>query len=56
MCVWIEEVRRQEPALLDTDEAVRFDVDRLLAALISLGVADARRLEEALARGSGSGA
>ena len=54
VCVWIEEVRHQEPALLDTDEAVRFDVDRLLAALISLGVADARRLEEALARGSGS--
>ena len=33
------------------DEAIRFDVDRLLGALISLGVADAKRLEEALARG-----
>ena len=54
VCVWIEEVRRQEPALLDTDKAIRFDVDRLLAALISLGVADARRLEEALGRGSES--
>lgn len=56
VCVWIEEVRRQEPTLLDTNEEVRFDVDRLLAALISLGVADARRLEETLARVSESGA
>lgn len=56
VCVWIEEVRRQEPTMLDTNEEVRLDVDRLLAALISLGVADARRLEAALARGSGSGA
>ena len=55
VCVWIEEVRRQEPALLDTDKPIRFDVDRLLAALISLGVADAKRLEEALAGGSGVG-
>ncbi len=55
-CVWIEEIRRQEPTLLGTNEQVRLDVDRLLAALISLGVADARRLEAALARGSGSGA
>ena len=55
VCVWIEEVRRQEPSLLDTDKPVRFDVDRLLAALISLGVADAKRLEEALAGGSGLG-
>lgn len=54
VCVWIEEVRRQEPALLDTDEPIRFDVDRLLSALISLGVADARRLEEALDRGPGN--
>jgi len=55
VCVWIEELRRQEPSLLDRDKPVRFDVDRLLAALISLGVADARRLEEALAGGSGVG-
>jgi len=55
VCVWIEEVRRQEPALLNADTPVRFDVDRLLAALISLGVADAKRLEEALAGRSGVG-
>ncbi len=55
VCGWMEEVWRQEPALLDTDKTVRIDVDRLLAALISLGVVNARRLEEALARGSVSG-
>ena len=51
ICVWIEEIRHQEPILLDTDEDVQFDVNRLLAALISMGVADAGRLEEALAAG-----
>lgn len=55
VCVWIEEVRRQDPALLDAGKAVRFDMDRMLATLITLGVADAWRLEEALAKGSGSG-
>jgi hypothetical protein len=52
--VWIEAVWRREPTLLDVERTVRLDVDRLLAALVSLGVADARRLEEALARGPGS--
>jgi hypothetical protein len=56
VCVWIEEVRRQEPKLFDRNEAMRMDVDRLLAKLITLGVAEASRLETALARGSGSGA
>ena len=56
VCVWIEEVRRQEPTLFDRNEAMRMDVDRLLAKLITLGVAEASRLETALARGSGSGA
>jgi hypothetical protein len=51
LCVWIEEVRLQDPALFDPDKPLRFDVDRLLAALVTLGVADARRLEESLARG-----
>lgn len=54
VCAWIEEVRRHDPALLNTDKTLRFDVDRLLAALINLGIADARRIEEALASASGS--
>lgn len=48
VCGWVEEVRRQEPALLETDKSIRVDVDQVLAALVSLGVAEARRLEEAL--------
>ena len=51
VCAWIEEVRRQDTALLNTDKPVRIDVDRLLAGLISAGVADARQIEESLARG-----
>lgn len=56
VCVWIEKVRPQDPSLLDEDKPIRFQIDRLLAALITLGVSDATRLEEALAGGSGSGA
>jgi hypothetical protein len=55
VCMCIEKIRLQEPALLGNNQAARFDVDRLLTALISLGVADARRLEEALARGPKGG-
>jgi hypothetical protein len=51
VCVWIEKVWRQDASLLATDEPIRLHVDRLLAALVSLGVADAKRLEEALAGG-----
>jgi hypothetical protein len=50
ICVWIEDAYRQEPALLTMDDAVRSDVDRLLAALINLGVPEARRLEKALSK------
>jgi len=53
VCVAIEEVRRQEPVLLDIAKSIRFDIDRLLAALIVLGVPEARRLEQALAGESG---
>lgn len=56
VCVLIEKIRGEEPTLLDTDKAVRIDVDRLLAALITLGVPEAKRLEEALAEEPGSGA
>jgi hypothetical protein len=55
VCVWIEKVRPQNPSLLDEGKPIRFQIDRLLAALISLGVSDATRLEEALAGGSGIG-
>ena len=48
VCVLIEGIWRVEPALLDSKQAVRLGVDRLLAALVSLGVVEARRLEETL--------
>ena len=51
VCVWIEGILRKEPALLDKDKAVRIDVDRILAALITLGVPEASQLEEVLNRG-----
>lgn len=52
VCVWIEKIRCQEPTLFDSDRTAWPDVDRLLTALVSLGVPDASRLEEALSRGS----
>jgi hypothetical protein len=48
ICALIQEARRQEPRLLDPDQSVRSDVDRILATLVRVGVAEARRLEEAL--------
>jgi hypothetical protein len=53
--LWIEAVWRGEPTLLVAERAVRANVDRLLAALVSLGIADARRLEEALPEGYQAG-
>ena len=49
VCALIDAVWRQEPALLDPDQMLRRDVDRLLADLIRIGVAEASRLETALA-------
>jgi len=50
VCVWLEHVQRIEPSQLRTHEPVRSHVDRLLGALVSLGVPEARQLEERLAR------
>lgn len=52
-CLLIEQVRLAEPALFNINEAVRSDLDRLLPSLVNLGVAEATRLEELLAEGSG---
>jgi hypothetical protein len=51
VCTWIEKVWRQNLSLLDPDKPIRVDVDHLLAALVRLGVADAKVLEDALASG-----
>jgi hypothetical protein len=49
VCGLIEATRRAEPALLAVNQPLREDVNRLLPALIRLGVAEAARLEQALA-------
>jgi hypothetical protein len=48
-CEWLDGIRRQDPGLFDADPALRPDVDRILAALVRVGVAEAGRLEAALA-------
>jgi hypothetical protein len=50
VCHWIENVRGQDATQLGVDDPLRVEVDRILTALIRLGVAEARRLEQALAR------
>jgi hypothetical protein len=46
---WIATIHAQDPALLRAGAPPRAEVDRILAALVRLGVADARQLEKALA-------
>jgi hypothetical protein len=48
VCVWLEQIWRQEPALFDTENAMRMDIDRLLATLVGLGIPEARNLEDSL--------
>lgn len=50
VCVLVEDGRSREPAALDSNRIIRLDLDRMLAALVSLGVPEARRLEQALNR------
>jgi len=49
VCALIEGVRLQDNALLDSEHALRRDIDVSLAALVRVGVAEASRLETALA-------
>ena len=49
VCALIDGLRLQGEALLDPEQALRRDIDTLLAALVALGVAEASRLEMALA-------
>ena len=48
VCVLIAQIQKLERAALGT---VRSDLDRVLVSLVSLGVAQARRLEESISRG-----
>ena len=55
VCALMENLRDQDPTILDSDEALQNQVGRLLTAMISLGIPDATRLEEALAARPDSG-
>lgn len=48
-CLWLDNLRRQAPALFAADAALRADMDQILAALVSAGVPEAGRLETELA-------
>ena len=48
VCALIDAVGQTEPTLLASGEPLRNQVDRLLAGLVRVGVADAARLEQAL--------
>jgi hypothetical protein len=48
VCVWLEKIRIEAPALFASSTALRTDVNQLLAALVGMGIAQARRLEERL--------
>ena len=45
LCQWIEGILRTEPTVLEQDKAIKTDVERILAALINLGVPEASQLE-----------
>jgi hypothetical protein len=48
LCAWFENMLKQHPDAFDTSAPIRPDLDRVLASLVALGVAEARRLELAL--------
>jgi hypothetical protein len=49
VCAWIDRVRQRAPEVLSADKPDRQDIDVILAALVRLGVPEARQLEAALA-------
>lgn len=48
VCLWIENVLWQDAALLGEGEPLRIEVERIIAALVRVGVVEARRLEQSL--------
>lgn len=47
ICVWLQQIHQRDHAAL-FDEVLRSEVNRLLSALVSLGVPEATRLEKTL--------
>ena len=52
ICVWLEAILQQDPDLLASTSSLHDNVDRILSALVSLGIAEAHRLEEAMTTAS----
>lgn len=50
LCLWFEKVYGQDASLLRDSHPLRPEVDRIVAALVRLGVVEARRLEQTLAK------
>lgn len=48
LCAWFEDIWRQDPTILAESTPSHSDVERLLAALVGLGVPEARQLEQSL--------
>ena len=49
VCAWIDEVRQSSPEALSASKPERQDIDVILAALVRLGVPEARQVESGLA-------
>ena len=49
-CAFIDAIRKQEPATVSSQTNLRGSLDHILAALVALGVPEARRLEVELAK------
>lgn len=50
VCLWMESVFGQDGALLGEGKQLRVEVERIIAALVRVGVVEARRLEQSLAQ------
>ena len=48
-CDWVDRIRLSAPDTLAADKFERQEIDRILAALVQLGLAEARQLETELA-------
>lgn len=48
VCAWLEAAHQKQPDLFKPGDLARTDTDRILAAFVQMGIADARRMEETL--------
>lgn len=50
VCRWIDAVHQSDPCVFSSGSEARENVEHLLAALVQLGISDAKQLEESLGR------